>query len=319
MGTQTDNRLRLFTPGGGKRLKLRGLRRRWLASSVGPIVIILVLTGILTAVTISSNLYGRARSTLEAKAKSGADYFSAYSMGSYSEYYRRAAQYTADFATSDSLGKTVELQFINGKRQVELSTRGAVAGSTPATMDVNRAVETGKTATFTGRDPLTGENILAVSSPLFYNGAVVGVMRYVTSTHLMDQQLWLTVLVIAAIIAAVIFLIFVSNLIFINNVVTPVAEVSEAAKRISSGSYGIQISNKYSRRAAASEARCAVGSPAGCPLPGDKSPARGFCGGCEPAHGPPPHQWLPWDSASGTGKSTDCFFRSSCPSGSVRR
>ena len=246
MGTQTDNRLRLFTPGGGKRLKLRGLRRRWLASSVGPIVIILVLTGILTAVTISSNLYGRARSTLEAKAKSGADYFSAYSMGSYSEYYRRAAQYTADFATSDSLGKTVELQFINGKRQVELSTRGAVAGSTPATMDVNRAVETGKTATFTGRDPLTGENILAVSSPLFYNGAVVGVMRYVTSTHLMNQQLWLTVLVIAAVIAAVIFLIFVSNLIFINNVVQPVAEVSEAAKRISSGSYGIQISNKYS-------------------------------------------------------------------------
>ena len=240
MGTQTDNRLRLFTPGGGKRLKLRGLRRRWLASSVGPIVIILALTGILTAVTISSNLYGRARSTLEAKAKSGADYFSAYSMGSYSEYYRRAAQYTADFATSDSLGKTVELQFINGKRQVELSTRGAVAGSTPATMDVNRAVETGKTATFTGRDPLTGENILAVSSPLFYNGAVVGVMRYVTSTHLMNQQLWLTVLVIAAVIAAVIFLIFVSNLIFINNVVQPVAEVSEAAKRISSVSHELR-------------------------------------------------------------------------------
>ena len=40
-------------------------------------------------------------------------------------------------------------------------------------------------------------------------------------------------------------LIFVSNLIFINNVVQPVAEVSEAAKRISSGSYGIQIANKY--------------------------------------------------------------------------
>ena len=72
-------------------------------------------------------------------------------------------------------------------------------------------------------------------------------------------------------------------------------------------------------KAAASEARCAVGSPAGCPLPGDKSPARGFCGGCEPAHGPPPHQWPPWDSASGTGKSTGCFFRSSCPGGSVRR
>ena len=43
MDTNTDNKLRLFTRGQGKRLKLRGLRRRWLASSVGPIIVILVL------------------------------------------------------------------------------------------------------------------------------------------------------------------------------------------------------------------------------------------------------------------------------------
>ena len=245
MDTNTDNKLRLFTRGQGKRLKLRGLRRRWLASSVGPIIVILVLVGVLSAATISSSLDARARSSLEAKAKSGSDYFSAYSMGSYSEYYRRAAQYVTDYSLNDSLAKNVELQFINGKRQVELSSRGAVAGSTPATPEVGRAVETGKTASFSGRDPLTGESILAVSSPVFYNGAVVAVMRFVTSTRLLDQQLWLTVLVMAAVIAAVIFLIFVSNLIFINNVVQPVAEVSEAAKRISSGSYGIQIANKY--------------------------------------------------------------------------
>lgn len=245
MDTNTDNKLRLFTRGQGKRLKLRGLRRRWLASSVGPIIVILVLVGVLFAATISSSLDARARSSLEAKAKSGSDYFSAYSMGSYSEYYRRAAQYVTDYSMNDSLAKNVELQFINGKRQVELSSRGAVAGSTPATPEVGRAVETGKTASFSGRDPLTGESILAVSSPVFYNGTVVAVMRFVTSTRLLDQQLWLTVLVMAAVIAAVIFLIFVSNLIFINNVVQPVAEVSEAAKRISSGSYGIQIANKY--------------------------------------------------------------------------
>ena len=245
MDTNTDNKLRLFTRGQGKRLKLRGLRRRWLASSVGPIIVILVLVGVLSAATISSSLDARARSSLEAKAKSGSDYFSTYSMGSYSEYYRRAAQYVTDYSMNDSLAKNVELQFINGKRQVELSSRGAVAGSTPATPEVGRAVETGKTASFSGRDPLTGESILAVSSPVFYNGTVVAVMRFVTSTRLLDQQLWLTVLVMAAVIAAVIFLIFVSNLIFINNVVQPVAEVSEAAKRISSGSYGIQIANKY--------------------------------------------------------------------------
>ena len=54
MDTNTDNKLRLFTRGQGKRLKLRGLRRRWLASSVGPIIVILVLVGVLSAATISS-------------------------------------------------------------------------------------------------------------------------------------------------------------------------------------------------------------------------------------------------------------------------
>lgn len=40
-------------------------------------------------------------------------------------------------------------------------------------------------------------------------------------------------------------LVLISSLLFINNVVEPVAVVSEAAKRISAGSYGFQIENKY--------------------------------------------------------------------------
>ena len=40
-------------------------------------------------------------------------------------------------------------------------------------------------------------------------------------------------------------LIIISNLLFINNVVEPVAVVSDAAKRIAAGSYGFQIEKKY--------------------------------------------------------------------------
>ena len=53
-------------------------------------------------------------------------------------------------------------------------------------------------------------------------------------------------LVIAVALVGVILLILVSNMVFISNVVEPVAEVTEAAKRISDGSYGVQIPNKYS-------------------------------------------------------------------------
>ena len=51
------------------------------------------------------------------------------------------------------------------------------------------------------------------------------------------------VLVIAALCMTMVIL---ANLLFINDVVEPVAVVSDAAKRISAGSYGIQIENKYS-------------------------------------------------------------------------
>ena len=40
-------------------------------------------------------------------------------------------------------------------------------------------------------------------------------------------------------------MVYVSNMVFINNVVEPVAEVTETAKRIAGGSYGAQMENHY--------------------------------------------------------------------------
>ena len=100
-------------------------------------------------------------------------------------------------------------------------------------------------APFQGRDPETGENIMAVSHPLVFHGNVVGVMRLVTSLRLVSRQVMLAVLTICLIALLCMALIIISNLLFINNVVEPVAVVSEAAKRIAAGGYGFQIEKKY--------------------------------------------------------------------------
>ena len=55
--------------------KVQGLRRRWLAGSIGPVAAILLLVGVLISVGFASNYYNSARSTLRAKAAAGADYF----------------------------------------------------------------------------------------------------------------------------------------------------------------------------------------------------------------------------------------------------
>ncbi len=221
---------------------VRGLRKRWLLNSMGPLVLILLLIAVLGIGVVDSTYYGSARSSLEAKAKAGADYFNTYTMNSYSEYFRTASVYVSSFEDSD----VIELQFLNVSGRIEASTRGLTAGTSPGTAEIGRAVESRALASFTGEDPETGERILAVSCPLEFNGTVVGVMRYVTSARQIDRQVLVLDLSIAAAMFGVILLVVISNLLFINNVVEPVAEVTEAAKRISGGSYGIQIPNRYS-------------------------------------------------------------------------
>ena len=221
--------------------RVRGLRRRWLTGSIGPVAAILLLVGVLISVGFASNYYNSARSTLRAKAAAGADYFNAYVMTGYKEYYRSATLYAATFEDGDR----IELQFLNSSGRVEVTTRGLTAGTYPGTSEISRAVESGTVQDFVGRDNVTGERIIAASSLLKFNGQVVGIMRYVTAIGELDRQVFLTVLVVCGVMAAVICLIFLSSSIFINNVVAPVSAVSEAAKRISGGSYGIQIPNKY--------------------------------------------------------------------------
>ena len=221
--------------------RVQGLRRRWLAGSIGPVAAILLLVGALISVGFASNYYNSARSTLRAKAAAGADYFNTYVMIGYKEYYRSATLYAATFDDRDH----IELQFLNSSGRVEVTTRGLTAGTYPSTPEVARAVESGTVQDYVGRDETTGERIIAASSLLKFNGQVVGVMRYVTAIGNLDRQVFLTVLVVCGVMTAVICLIFLSSSIFINNVVAPVSAVSETAKRISAGSYGIQIPNKY--------------------------------------------------------------------------
>ena len=218
-----------------------GLRRRWIVSSILPVITILVLIAALVSIALGSNYYANARSALEAKATAGTDYFNTYAMTSYDEYFRSATLYANSFEDSAS----IELQFLDRNGHVEVSTRSLMTGSKPGTKDIIDALTSGRVSSFRGVDPATGEKIIAASGLLKFNGRVVGVMRFVTATRNLDSQVLLTVLIILAIMAAVIFVIVISSLLLINNIVAPVSAVSEAAKQISGGSYGYQIPNRY--------------------------------------------------------------------------
>ena len=223
-------------------IRLRGLRQRWIINTVMPVFILIVLIVVLFSAGVSSYYYGTMQRGLETRAQAIANSFNEYFMDSgYISFYPKAVQAADSFEDKDR----IELQFISSSGRIQVSTSGLTAGTSPGTGDITQAIETAEMAPFRGWDPETGENIMAVSHPLVFHGNVVGVMRLVTSLRAANRQVMLAVLAICLIALLCMVLIVISNLLFINNVVEPVAVVSEAAKRIAAGSYGFQIEQKY--------------------------------------------------------------------------
>ena len=222
-------------------LHIRGLRQRWLFNAVLPIVLVVVAVVAVYTLGIRRSYYSAMRSGLETRARIAADNFMSYGMKSYSEYFRYASVTAETFEEKDSL----ELQFINAGGRVQVSSYGLTAGTSPGTTDVAEAIATGKPKSFEGLDPQTGEKILSVSTPLLFNGRVVGVLRYVTALREADRSVLVNMAVAMGVALLCVALTIVANAIFINNVVEPVMVVSDAARRISGGSYGMQVDNHY--------------------------------------------------------------------------
>ena len=226
-----------------KSLRLRGLRQRWIFNSILPIGALLVLVVALFSAGVSNYYYGTMQKGLETRAQALANSFNEYFMDNgFSSYYQKAVQSAESFEDKN----LIELQFIGSSGRIQVSTSGLTAGSFPGTDDILQALQENRMAPYHGRDLETEEEILAVSCPLTVNGRVVGAMRLVTSLREVDRQVMIAVLAIFLIALLCMLLVVFSNLLFINNVVEPVAVVTEAAKRISAGSYGTRIENKYS-------------------------------------------------------------------------
>ena len=222
--------------------KVAGLQKRWLVNNVSIMLVLTLLCVIGVVFSMTAYYYSNMRSGLEAKARTTTDFFANYIGQSYNEYYQSCIQFAHAFEEKDRL----ELQFISAGGKLVASSYGEWAGRAPTTDDVKNALETQKISAFMGRNPMTNERVLAVSSPMIYtNGEVIGVLRYATSLKYVDRQVLLISLIAVLVgLLFVAFILFISSF-FIRSILEPVSQITATAKRIAAGSYGVQISPKY--------------------------------------------------------------------------
>lgn len=222
--------------------KISGLSRRWFVNTVSVICAMGLVCVLIVTMVFAAYYYTNLEADMRRRAEETASFFKDYLNSNYSDYYQSCITYAQTFEERNSL----ELQFITADGRLVVSSYGHWAGQSPTTSDISNAVTSQTIESFVGSDPATGERIIAVSSPMIYgNGEVVGVLRYVTSTAVMDQQI-LTIGLYAvgafmAILAAVLF----SGRYFIRSILIPLEQITQKAKKIASGSYGVQIQTKY--------------------------------------------------------------------------
>ena len=223
--------------------KVGSLRRRWLINTAGVIFVLGLVCVLAVTASFAAYYYSNMQSDLENRAKTTTEFFADYVNQDYNELYQSCITYAQTF----ELRNHIELQFIEVTGQIVASSYGQWVAESPVTPEIREAITLRGPIPYVGRDPATGERIIAVSSPVIHaSGQVIGVLRYVTSTYLVDMQIILVALVCLLVLVVVLVVVLLSSGYYIHSIMNPVAQITEKAKRIASGSYGAQIQTPYS-------------------------------------------------------------------------
>ena len=220
----------------------KGLKGRWLRNTLSIVLAIVLLCVTALSVTVAAYYYSNMEAGLRSKARTSTLFFETYAGQSYHEYYQSCAKFTQTFDSKDVL----EIQFIDTNYRIVASSYSPLSSEVEATEDIDLAIQNREISTFTGKNPATGERIMAVSSPLIYsNGEVIGVLRYVTSLKLVDHQILTFTLVISLVGIILLLIVYGSGRYYLKSILEPVSEITATAKRIAAGSYGIQIQRHF--------------------------------------------------------------------------
>ena len=219
-----------------------GLKKRWLTNSLTLVAALGFICVIIVTAMFAAYYYSSMESDLYYRAQTTTEFFQDYTSQNYKDYYQSCINYAKGYAGKNNL----ELQFINANGSIVASSYGTWIVESPTTADISDAVATKQISKFWGNDPLTGEQIFAVSSPMIYSsGEVIGVLRYVTSTRLINRQIASIAMYCLAALGLIVVVVLFSSNYYIRSILLPVAEITEKAKRIAGGSYGILIQKHY--------------------------------------------------------------------------
>lgn len=218
-----------------------GLRRRWLLNTVGVVSALGFACVLLITTVFATTNYSSMESDLQRQAENTSAFVKNQQELNREEYYQFCMDYTQSFAEND-----IELQFLNDEGKVIASSYGRGVGSVPATTDISSSIESNTSMVFVGRDMPSGERVMAISTVVVHaDGDAVGIFRFVASTTNIDRQIVYVALASLLALMVVITVVLISSNYYIRSILVPLRAIIDKSRKITNGSYGIQIVTDY--------------------------------------------------------------------------
>lgn len=219
----------------------RGITRRWTTNVLAGIVLLLILVEIVAIAAVRYYYYQNVENALELRARQAYNTFSLYVSSPTFDFETGAWDFVEAFRDKEKM----ELQVINAAGEAVVSSSGFVPQEqTMPDYELAKTAED-QMGVWHGRTA-DGESVMAMSV-VIRDGQqnVLGSVRYIVSLELVNRQLLIFSVLMLLFGLAIVFFVMLSSTYFVNTIVSPVAEIGRAARRIALGDYDFRIEKKY--------------------------------------------------------------------------
>ncbi|GIO66519.1 HAMP domain-containing sensor histidine kinase [Paenibacillus sp. JTLBN-2024] len=140
--------------------------------------------------------------------------------------------------------KFTELQILNPQGDVLINSSEFQPDVSIKTSDISQA-QSGNIGRWVGRQPITGEDVMAVSKMEQTNGQDAYIVRYVTSLERVNEKLLNVTLLATGVAAAVLALVLAFSLGLANSIVKPLNTITAISAQMAKGKFNVRIKGDY--------------------------------------------------------------------------
>lgn len=224
----------------------KGITRRWLFTTFSLLGTMLIIIFVTSVTLINNYYYNTVQQIVMQRASVTADYFAETSFSnlsnfSDSDYLLAAQSFVEGFEDKDKM----ELQFINSKGHIIVSSSGFEPPSDVSMPDYKSACSSGEAGTWNGVNE-NNEHVLAITYLLEGSGLKgCEAVRLVISLQPTDSTVFHIVICIIIVILIILMFISFSSTYFIRSIVNPVKNITSLAGHIASGDFSIRLEKQH--------------------------------------------------------------------------